>query len=89
MLPGLVLHREPILSGVDGSILSPVQFPVLAHRADLDTYPAGRDAQAVQLGAVSGAALLVREPLRIVLLVQSLRRAHLDAAHTAGAQLLM
>ena len=71
VLPGLVLLQESILSGVDGCILPPVQFPVLAHRADLDAYPAGRDAPLVQFGAVGGAALLVCEPLRIVFLVQA------------------
>ena len=75
----------PLLSGVDGCILPPEQLSVLAHRADLDAYPAGRDAPAVQFSTPASAALFISEPLRIVLLIQSLHRAHLDAAHAAGA----
>jgi len=41
MLPGPVLRREPVLSGVDGAVLTPEELSVLSHRADLDAYATG------------------------------------------------
>ena len=38
------------------------ELPVLAHRANLDVYPARQDAPAVELLAVDGATLPVCEP---------------------------
>ena len=86
MLPGPVSLRESLLSGVDGFVLPTVQLSVLANRADLYAYPTGRDALAVQLGAVGDAAIFVREPLRVVPFVQCSSRAHPHATHASGAQ---
>ena len=87
MLPCPVLIQESISFGMDGGIHPIVKPAVFAHRADLDADSTGRDALPVQLIAMLSAGLLVGQSSRIVLLIQSVCRAHLHASHASGAEL--
>lgn len=75
--------------GIHRRILPAVQAAVLSDGADLDADPAWRDVPLGKLGAVGGAGRLVREPFGVVLPVNSPCWAHIDAAHAAGAEVVL